>query len=471
MLKKAGRFLSSMQFALILLGILILACVAGSFVSQGKTYLWYAETYSERVAGAIIALRLDDVFHSWWFVAITVFLCVNLVACNLVRIGPIVKQWKRLSDPERAVPENAKLQCETADQPDGYFAAMGFHHVEERKTEEGKTCKYAVNGRIGVWGAWICHLGILLLILGFGLGQLVKREYPVYGVPGQTKEIGDTGLLLTIDDFRTDIHEDGSVAQYTSELTVRDPKTGTEESGAASVNSPAMLYGYRVYQNSTGWACRVSVRKGGEELQEEDLCVGEYLPVKDKPELVIYFSAFYPDYEFSGGRPSTKSQELNNPAYLYTVYYQGNVLGMNVLMPEEQLTIDEYTVTFADPQTYTLLQVKKDPLAPAALAGGLITLIGLILALYVQPSGMVAVTEEDGRSHIRAWSRKGGAIFEDRFREVFGEYLNRAAEERTAPEEGTAPEERTAPEEGTASEEGAVSEEGRHDVSDEEETS
>jgi cytochrome c biogenesis protein len=225
----------------------------------------------------------------------------------------------------------------------------------------------------------------------------------------------------------------------------------------------------------------VQITEAGEPLQDTVLCAGEYLPVETMPDLVVYFNAFYPDYVMGPSGPMSQSSAVKNPAYLYTVYYQGNVLGMNVLMPEEQLTIDEYTVTFADPQTYTLLQVKKDPLAPAALAGGLITLIGLILALYVQPSGMVAVTEEDGRSHIRAWSRKGGAIFEDRFREVFGEYLNRAAEEGAVseevskegkdPEAGAVSKEGKDPEEGAVSKEGAVSEEGRHDVSDEEETS
>lgn len=427
-LKKAGRFLSSMRFALILLGILILACVAGSCITQGQTWAWYAERYSERAAGAILALHLDDAFHSWWFMAITAFLCLNLIACNLVRLPALLKRWRRMKDPLFCVPESAKLSARLPALSDAAFRSMGFHEVKEGRTEDGRAMRYALRGRPGIFGAWICHLGILLLILGFGFGQMLKKEYTVYGVPGQTKEIGDTGLLLTIDSFTTDLHEDGSASQYTSGITIRRPADGSEAVGEARVNAPASLYGMRIYQNSTGWASDLEIQKDGTPLQSEILCAGDYAAVADKPELVIYMNAFYPDYVFDGS-PSTASNELKNPAWLYSVYYQGSVIGMNTLMEGEPLTIDEYTVTFSNPRAYTLLQLKRDPLTPLAFAGALVTLLGLVLALYVQSAGMVAVTEEDGSVTVRGRSAKGGAIFEEQFEEMIRTEQNRLQEE------------------------------------------
>ena len=64
---------------------------------------------------------------------------------------------------------------------------------------------------------------ILLLILGFSLGQMTQRQYTVYGMPGQSRAIGDTGMILTIDDFIVDLRDDDTVAQYTAHITVRDP--------------------------------------------------------------------------------------------------------------------------------------------------------------------------------------------------------------------------------------------------------
>ena len=340
-LRRFFRFISSMKFALILLVILVLMCVAGSFVTQGQTYVWYTSQYSERTAAAIIALRLDDVFHSWYFILISGFLCLNLLLCNVVRLPGLMRRMR---------------------------------------TEQ------TARAKLGCWGAWVTHVGVLLLILGYSLGQFTYKEYVAYGVPGQTMAIGDTGLVLTIDDFRIGLREDDTVEQYTSDITVYDLASGSEGIKAqVSVNNPADVFGYRFYQNSTGWAARISVDKDGQELQDAVVCAGDYLTIADKPDLVVYFNAFYPDYVLiSGYGPSTLSGNINNPGYLYSVYYKGQMLGMNVLMKDEVLTIDEYTVRFSEPQSYTLLQIKRDMFTPLALVGGLVIMAGLFISFYVR---------------------------------------------------------------------------------------
>ena len=68
-----------MKFAVALLVILAIACSLASLVTQGQTYSWYAQRYSERTAALIIALHLDDAFHSPWFITITAFLTLNLL--------------------------------------------------------------------------------------------------------------------------------------------------------------------------------------------------------------------------------------------------------------------------------------------------------------------------------------------------------------------------------------------------------
>ena len=230
--------------------------------------------------------------------------------------------------------------------------------------------------------------------------------------------------LLTIDDFRVDLRPDDTVEQYTADITVRDVDGRGSASAEISVNNPASLYGMKFYQNSTGWAAKINVSKDGAPLQDAVVCAGEFLRIQDTPDLEIYLSAFYPDYVMTPGvGPSTATGALNNPAYLYQVYYQDQVLGMNVLMPEEELTIDEYTVTFTDPQNYTLIQIKVDRFTWLALAGGLVTLLGLILAFYVQPARLWAVKGDDGWT-VHGTSRKGGAIFRER--------LIRAAEEENS---------------------------------------
>ncbi|MBQ6468913.1 MAG: cytochrome c biogenesis protein ResB [Lachnospiraceae bacterium] len=414
-IKKIWKFISSMQFAIILLVLLAIVCSIASFVTQGQTYAWYAQAYSERTAAVIVALHLDDAFHSWWFIVITGFLCVNLLLCNILKFPQNLRRMKNAGDAEKHLSVNGDVQAEDIREPEKLFAKLHFGKITKGSGEE---YLFAAKNSAGYWGAWVCHLGILLVILGFGLGQMTKQTYTAYGVPGQSRAIGDTGYIITIDDFTIGHRADDTVEQYTSAITVRDAASGRSEQAEISVNNPASVFGLRFYQNSTGWAAKVHVDKDGEPLQDEIVCAGDYLRVKGKEDLVIYLNAFYPDYVLQEGvGPQTASSEIKNPAYLYSVYYMDRMLGMNALLEKEELKIDEYTVTFSEPQSFTLIQIKKDHFTWLALVGGLVTMLGLILAFYMQPAQMWALKQENGLWTIHGRSRKGGAIFREQFLE------------------------------------------------------
>ena len=414
-MKKIGKFLSSMPFAITLLVLLAAACALSSTVPQGQPYESYAAQYGERMAGLILALKMDDAFRSWWFIGLSAFLCLNLLCCNLIRLPALLKRAGAFADPEKKTADNATAEATGGADPRHVFSALRLGKLQEGKDADGRERLFAAANRIGFWGAWICHLGILLLIAGFAAGQMTAENYTVYALPGQTKPLEETGLTVTVDGFQVERTETGDVRQYTSSLTVSDPATGKTENGTASVNAPAVLCGYKFFQNSIGWGADVRILENGEELQAEQLCAGEFTAVKDKPELVIFFQAFYPDYvQREGMSPVSASEEPNNPAYLYQVYYQGQLLGMNALKTGEELTIDEYTVLFENPRNYTLLAVKRDSFAWLVLLGGLVTLAGLVLAFWMQPRAAWAVREENGW-HLYGQSRKGGALFRDEF--------------------------------------------------------
>ena len=416
MIKKTGKFLSSMPFAIALLVLLAAACALCSTVTQGQNYEFYAAQFGERTAGLILALRLDDAFHSGWFIGLSAALCLNLLCCNLIRLPSLLKRSRSFADPEHLSVSGRGEVKARGNEPEKLLKALGMPAAKKNTTADGRKALLSVRNRAGLWGAWVCHLGILLLILGFALGQMTGQQYTLYGLPGQTKLLGDTGLRVTVDDFRAELRDDGSAEQFTAELTVKDPAAGTEERATASVNAPAILYGYKFFQNSYGWGADIRITKNGQPLQTEAVCAGDFLAVKDKPELVIFFQAFYPDYVMvQGSGPSTQSMMPKNPAYLYQVYYQKQLLGMNVLEGSEELTIDEYTVVFENPRNYTLLAVKRDRFTWLVLLGGMITLLGLVLAFYLHPAVIYAVQEEDGNWRVYAQSRKGGILFRETF--------------------------------------------------------
>lgn len=416
-LKKAGRFLCSMKCAMILLVILALVCTAGSMIPQQKVMSFYSDTYPQWAVGAIMLFGLHDVFHCWWFLGLTLFLCVNLIFCNIRHFPQLRRRMKSGFSLEACLRDNNRDSLCQAESVKILFQKMGFSRTEE-STVNGTEYLYGVRNKAGIWGAWLCHLGMLIIIAGFGLGQMFQTEYTVYGVKGQTKAVGDSGYELTIDDFEIRLREDETVEQYEASVTVTDSVTGEKRSGKTSVNAPVSLFGMKYYQNSTGWAAKVSVWKEDEEIQDDLLCAGEYLKTRGKEDLVLMLRAFYPDYsEDEQGNPMTVSSALHHPAYLYALYYQDRMIGMNLLEEGQEITVDEYTFRFHDPQPYTLLQAKKDPFTWLAAVGGVLVVLALILAFYIRPEEMWAAKNEDGSWSVYGKSRKGGSMFEEKIME------------------------------------------------------
>ncbi|MBR7010957.1 MAG: cytochrome c biogenesis protein ResB [Oscillospiraceae bacterium] len=419
-MKKIWKFLGSMQFAIILLVILAAACAGGSFIPQGLSPEQYAAQYSERVAGLIVGLRLDDVFHAWWFLVLTAFLCGNLLLCNLIRLPQLIRRTRAAADPGKL--GTPSVHAEGVRDFNALLAKLRMPKAVEGSDGEGRPVRYSVQNRIGLWGAWVCHLGILLLILGFTLGQMTKEEYTVYGVPGETKRIAEQDYAVRINDFRVDRQENGFVQQYTSDLTILE-LSGGEQAAAidtqASVNHPGSAFGFKIYQNAMGDAAKLSVRKDGETLQESYLCVGDALQIMGTP-LYLQLQSILPDYE-TGADGHTRS------GFAYLIYVGDEFYTMSVRAEGEQIAdFKPYEVFFSEPCSYTLLQIKRDRFTPLALVGGVVTLLGLLLAFYLQTRKLWARREEDGTWTVFGSSPKGGALFADRVKDAVEQLKNQS---------------------------------------------
>jgi len=304
-----------MKLSLVLLAAIIAACVAGSMADNPTKY-----------------------FKSWWVIAITAVLCLNLTLCSVIRFPVAMARYKR-----------------------------------------------AVKRRIGAFGTWICHLGMLMVIIGFAIGQFASSEYTVYGIPGSIQPIEDTGYYLHIDDFEIEMRDDYTVEQYTAKLTMVD-SSGKQVSGEASVNYPMSAFGYELYQDSTGWASYVDVSVGGTYSKTELICAGETVSPDDRPELKFLFNKFYPDMAMgSDGNPVTLSPVCNNPYSLFTIYYRNEIMGMNVIAMDEPIVVNEYTFVMHDPVEYTLIVIKKDPTALMVGIAAVMMLIGIFMAFYYRP--------------------------------------------------------------------------------------
>ena len=402
-LKKVYKYIASMKFAIILLIVVAIACVIGSLVPQGEQFLQYRDSYSERTAAFILAFHLDDVFHSWWFIALTALLCLSVLLCSLTRVRTLIRQTKTAKDPAHAISETPTASVSGVADPAPVFRQMRFYRPV-RSTADGKELLFAYRNRIGYWGAWVCHIGIVLIILGYALGQITLFSAEVYGTPGQTKPIDNTPCEVTIEDFRIERNETGFVEQYVSTLTVKNTATGETQRGTSSVNHPAVLEGYKFYQTASGDAVRVTISEDGVPFESADLCVGEELTIDFLPGLSLFLNAYEPDH-------------AGMPAYqiLFFVNGQHMDVGRNYFAPGAVIDLSPYAITLSEPIEYTLLRVKKDSFAWLVLVGGILTALGLFCALYVVPETLWAIREEDGAWTVHGKSRKLAPLFVEQF--------------------------------------------------------
>ncbi len=402
-LKKICKFIASMQFAIILLMVVAAVCMIGSLVPQGEQFELYRDSYSERTAAFILAFRLDDVFHSWWFIALVALLSLSVLLCNLSRVKALVRQTKDAALVERALSETPTAKAEHVSDPEAVIRRLRFYRPQKALID-GRETLYAYRNRFGFWGPWICHFGIVLIVLGYALGQMTLFSATVYGTPGQTKPVENTPYELTIDAFRTERNETGFVEQYVSDLTVVNTKTGERQRGTSSVNHPAVLCGMKYYQTASGYAARVTIAENGVPFESADLCVGEELTISFLPGLSLFLNAYEPD-------------RSGSPAYHILFFYQGQHMevGKNYFAPNAVIDLNPYTITLSEPLEYTLLRVKKDSFAWLTAIGALLTAIGLFLALYVVPEKLWAVKDEDGTWTLNGRSKKLAPLFVEQF--------------------------------------------------------
>ena len=412
-MKKIGKFLSSMGFAVGLLVLLAVACALSSLVEQGLTQEAYAARYGEGTASLIMALQLNDAYHSVWFIALSGFLCLNLILCRVIRLPFLLRRYRQEKDTAGVLKTEGNLGEQETDDPESVFAALHMGRPAKLTAEDGKEVLAAGKNSVGVWGAWICHVGILLLIAGFALGQMTQKENVVWGIPGETKDLPETGLQVTIEDFRTETREDGSVGQYVTDITVTDPDTGKTEKASVSVNHPAAFGGFRLYQNNTGLAAEAVVEKNGQETQRKTLLPQQgmaesVLGLKDQPEYAFYFA---------GIRTMAEEGQEERTLWFFDLYREGVLQQNYYFFGEGTVDLGETRVTFS-PRSFTLLVARQDRFEILALAGGLIMMAGLLTAFCLQPKTLWAVRGEGGKWILRGRCRKGQALMAEQLEEA-----------------------------------------------------
>lgn len=384
---KLMKFLRSMTFGMILLGLILLCSLPGSLIAQGNTAEWYVQTYPDW-HGAILKLGLDDVFSSWYFIVLLVLLCLNLTLCSLLRIRNVVKASKNASAAAAARKTKVHLPSESVAQLRQLLEAR---HYKKEVFEE--TTVYSKNA-VGWYGSFVTHLAILLTVL-FGAAALyLPKVTDQTCFPGETLAMED-GTVIAVDSFR--IENDNGELDYASVIDITQADGRSSGLQRISVNYPLSFGGYKVYQQTYGTAGAVTVRNtqnGGEDrFILDEMCFLSLDSVNG-----IWFEALYPGYirDESGNFTliTQTSGSYEDPVYQVLLASEG-VYTPVMVFPHETLSVGGVDFTFEDPVEYPGLRIKRTPQAVNALlfAAFALMILGLWFCFFQTPA-IVAVRED-----------------------------------------------------------------------------
>lgn len=81
------ELLSSVKLAVVVIFLIAVACILGTFIVQGRNTSEYTARYGKFWTAIVEGAQFNDVFHSYWFSVLLLLLCVNLFVCA-------VKRWR-----------------------------------------------------------------------------------------------------------------------------------------------------------------------------------------------------------------------------------------------------------------------------------------------------------------------------------------------------------------------------------------
>ena len=387
-MKKLFRTLRSMRFGIVLL-ILIAACsVAGTVIPQGREAAWYVQNYPS-VHGAILALRLNRVFESWYFIALLVLLCLNLSLCSLVRIRAVIRTVRGETERAAAMPDTVLLSPEGTEKLRCFLEDM---HC--RSEAVGEATVWRKHG-FGHYGTFITHLSILLTVIFGALALYTPTVTDQSCMPGESIFMPD-GTEIRVLDFR--ITDETGRLDYQSHVQVTLPDGRQSEVAELKVNHPFSFGPYKLFQQTFGTAGSVTVtnlENGG----TDDFLMTEEAYLSADGVTGIHYEMLYPDFirDPSGNVTLITVTEGSYPHPIYRFdVIAGGVFTPTLAEPGDELELTGLRFRFNSPVEYPGLRIKHvSSLCNALLIASFTLMIaGLTVTFFYEP--VLVKTDADG---------------------------------------------------------------------------
>jgi len=428
--QKLVSIATSPTVAVLLFILCSLALVAGSIIPQREMAESLVGRLPPQVMAVLDTLQLFDVYRSVWFIVLVALLVCNLIACLSVRMAclPILHGGHRCPSLPQDEPTHTTTIRETSSRRTAEDLAriigMHFHTVLHNDTAEGAII-FGRRGSLRLMSLFIIHVSILVIIAGMATGFLFGFRAYVEIPEGDStdtvylrEEPWEKALSFTVtcNKFSITQHPNGVPRMYLSHLVFAG-KDGDACEQTVMVNQPVSYENIRFYQSNHGTIpeARITVTEGDRE---------HFFTVREGSTLRL--PGMKPDHEVHILAIESNLMNLG-PAIEIGVEMPGEKLRFyafqNIDAIREAISslITEvprlnparfepflFRLRNIEERFYTGLTLDYDPGLPLVFTGGLLFLVGVILASFSTFERIwIILRDADGGCRITVMSLRG----------------------------------------------------------------
>lgn len=402
-------FFSSVKLAIVLIALIAFFALIGTLVPQREAAAQLADKISPALFSFLHKMQIFDLYHSLWFFLLSGLLAVNLVICSLDRLPLAWRRFRRKQPPYseeafRNLPEENQFEASAGLEEAAKAAeALLQKRYRNAKREESGDAVYlaAQKGRFSLFGVYIVHLSLLVLIAGAIVGSVFGIEGYVNIPEGETVNAiqlrGENrswplSFSVRCDKFTVELYESGMPKTFQSDLVfLKDGRKAFE--GKLRVNHPLEFEGFRFYQASYGPApggkATLALVRGGGRRDVMNVAQGYAF---DLPGKEGTFQVLRVEENLMKMGPAVKVA-VTSPRREETVFWVFQQIDeIKKISPDifEQVPVFNpglfrpYTFSLLglEEKYYTGLQVNRDPGTPLVAAAALLLIGGLMLILF-----------------------------------------------------------------------------------------
>ena len=435
LLRFAWRQLTSMRTALVLLMMLGVAAIPGSFIPQRtQNPMAVGDMFTNSPTKALWYERfsLFDVYASPWFSAIYILLFISLIGCVLPRAFEHYKASRALPPVTPKNLSRMEFHSEWKGSGDDLEIARQWFKKNRFRVRELDGSLSAEKGFTRETGNLFFHLALVLILIGVSLGSLFGMRGDAIVNVGErfintptTYDSLSFGKLFnekTLPPFSIEVDKfvgkydpvTNAPLDYTMWVTVKSGPDATPEKKIVKVNSPLTFGSTRVYLQANGFSPIVTVRDAAGNVgyqgpvpflpQDSNLSSTGAIKVPDATPQLGFVGSFFPTIGRAneGGGISVFPEALDPRLFLAAwmgdlgldngrpqSVYRINTdvmkkIGLKSLSPGETYSFEEGSITFETYVPWVNLQVVRDPGKSYALVGGIVAILGLLASLFTR---------------------------------------------------------------------------------------